>query len=136
VAAAAWLDDSHFAFGTGEGLYIQDKALGAAVSKPVGRVGGVIRGGPGKAWFTSETVGNGGLRVSTWQSVDATGNITELPWLTALNPIPANVAVSADGSQVLIWNTSVKLYNADGSGERELISGTGLSQLVGVGFVR
>jgi hypothetical protein len=96
----------------------------------------VIRGGPGKAWFTSETVGSGGLRISKWQSVDVDGNVSELPWLTTINPIPAHVAVSADGTQVLIWNTSVKLYNADGSGERELISGTGLSQLVGVGFVR
>ncbi len=136
VAAGAWLDDSTFAFGTGEGLYVQPADLSEAIHKDVGWVGGVISAGPGRAWFTAQTKGDGGLLINKWYSVDTQGNTEELAWLTALNPIVKHVAVSHDGSQVLIWNGSLKLYASDGSGERQLVSGDRISAPVGVGYVR
>ncbi len=137
VNAAAWIDGEHFAYAVDKTIYVQRDDLSAAVSVEIGRIGGVIQGGPGKAWFTSETVGQGGLRIATWHSVDSAGKVAEIPWLTALGALPAQVVVSGDGSQVVVTRGSVVLYAADGSGETVVVAAPSApNRLLGAGVAR
>ncbi len=137
VRPAAWIDGEHFAYAVDETLYVQRDDLSAAVSMKIGKIGGLIQGGPGQAWFTAETIGEGGLRIPTWHSVDSAGKVTEVPWLTALGALPAEVIASVDGSQVIVTRGSVVLYAADGSGETVIVAAPHApNRLLGAGVPR
>lgn len=123
VQPAAWLDEEHFAYAIDETVYVQHRSLSKPVAHESGdRVGGVIRGGPEKAWFAAETRGTGGARVTTWYSIDKDGNVSEIPWLTEAGVLPERVVVSGDGSQVLVGSGKLYLYAADGTDKREIAS--------------